>query len=72
MLGYILAVCNVLNADCKTKKRSDGFELLFLNKIYKFLDNNGQSFLQYVCKKMTDDDPSFPDQLRRVNKNLDP
>jgi hypothetical protein len=55
MLGYILAVGNVLNAG-SNKGQADGFDLQVLGKVHTFRDNNGQSIIAYVCKKMTEKD----------------
>jgi len=73
MLGYFLAIGNVLNGEFGTSKSSkgqaDGFNVdTVLGKVHTFKDNNGKSLMQYVCKKMKDKHPDFPDHIRKVLK----
>lgn len=65
MLGYILAVGNVLNAG-SNKGQADGFDLPVLGKCHTFKDIHGASVLHYVCKKMKDEDPTFSDEMRKI------
>lgn len=69
LLGYILRIGNILNGG-SNKGQADGFDLAVIGKCHTFRDNNGQSVLHYVCKKMKDKDPEFPELMKSVNKKM--
>jgi hypothetical protein len=69
MLGHILSIGNVLNGGTP-KGQSDGYELQVLGKVHSFRDNNGQSILEWVCKKMTEENEEFPNIVRSIFKEI--
>jgi hypothetical protein len=69
MMGYILAVGNVLNGGT-AKGQADGYDLQVLGKVHTFRDNSGQSIMQYVCKQMKAKDDTFPDHVKALLKNM--
>lgn len=69
MLGYILAVGNVLNGG-STKGQADGYDLQVIGKVHTFRDNSGQSILQYVCKLMKAKDENFPEHVKGLLKSV--
>ena len=71
MIMYFLAIGNILNGEFgtakNTKGQADGFNIdVVLGKVHSFKDNNGKSLMQYVCQKMKDKYPEFPDHIRKV------
>jgi hypothetical protein len=64
MLGYFLHIANVLNGGDKKKGQADGFEVGVLNKVHLFKDNNGVTMLQYVMRKMKEENPDFPKNFK--------
>lgn len=75
MIMYFLAIGNVLNGEFGTSKntkgQADGFNVdVVLGKVHSFKDNNGKSLMQYVCIKMKEKHPEFPDHIRKVLKIL--
>jgi hypothetical protein len=69
LLGYFLRIGNILNGG-SNKGQADGFDLAVIGKCHTFRDNNGQSVLQYVCKKMKEKDENFPDDMKIINKKM--
>lgn len=69
MLGYILAVGNVLNGG-SAKGQADGYDLQVIGKVHTFRDNSGQSILQYVCKAMKAKDENFPEYVKGLLKKV--
>ena len=69
LLGYILRIGNILNGGTNNGQ-ADGFDLAVIGKCHTFRDNNKQSVLEYVCKKLKDKDAEFPDAMKRVYKKM--
>jgi hypothetical protein len=60
---------NVLNGGTN-KGQADGFDFQVLGKVHMQKDNNGRTFIQYICAKLTEKDASFPENLKRDYKKL--
>ena len=56
ILGMILGIGNIVNANLKDRNRADGFELEMLTKVTGVRNNEKQSLLQYVCAKLHEQD----------------
>ena len=69
MLGYTLGIGNVLNGGTP-KGQADGFELAVLGKLNSMKDNQNYTLLQYICKKICDEDEEFPQAVKDLVKAL--
>jgi hypothetical protein len=57
MIGYILGIGNILNGGNEKTGQADGFEISVLGKVGGFRDNNGESILEYICRKLKEQNP---------------
>ena len=67
VLGMALAVGNIMNGGT-AKGRSDGFEIGVITKLNTTKDNSQKSMLQFIMKKLTDEDPELPNRFKEENK----
>ena len=58
-----LAIGNLLNGGTP-KGQSDGFDLGVLGKISGLKDNNGESMLKYIVKKIKEENEDFPNSIK--------
>jgi hypothetical protein len=65
ILGYLVGVLNILNANHAKRQQADGFniEALELAKIFK--GTNKVTLLSFVMGKMRDEDVEFPAKLKK-------
>ena len=66
VLGMALAIGNIMNGNTP-KGRSDGFELDVLRKLNTTKDNCQRSMLQFIMKKLVEEDPTLPSTYREQN-----
>lgn len=69
ILGYALAIGNILNAG-SNKGQSDGFETQCINKLNSMKDNTGRSMLKFILEKMYALNEDLHDDLKELQKSL--
>ena len=67
VLGMTLAIGNIINGGTP-KGRADGFELAVFSKLSTTKDNSQRTLLQFIMKKLVDEDQEMSTSFKLENK----
>lgn len=70
IVGMTLSIGNILNGGDPKKGQADGFDLPVLGKLVSMKDNTNKTLLQYICKKIDEEDPEFRQGVKQLLESV--